>query len=355
MRLISKTRRYRMDCDTALSIFARIRSLSSPSFLLESAEGGENWARFSFMGTGAVATVEGRADGVTLTFAGGETAHYPPGMRSLRDILNVLRTDPQQAWTARRFPGGLVGYVAYDAVRDFESVPDSDPDPSARLFRFLAPEVLCRVDNFRQQVGLTVFGDSHNDDAEARIDARLDEVEGLLMSSDLGEVVRCRPEGGVPEPSPISLTSNCSRQVYEDAVRKAKEYIKAGDIFQVVLSQRFSATGVAHPPLEIYRRLRAENPSPYMFFFEFPDETLIGASPEVMVRLNGATAEVRPIAGTRPRGATLEADLELERDMRDDPKEVSEHIMLLDLGRNDLGRVCQIGSIDIPEQMVTER
>jgi len=348
-----------MDCDTPLAIFARLQQRDCPRFLLESAEGGETWARYSLMGVGALVEVTGRASGVHVRYADGLERVLPRGLESLRQLLAEMRGEDDIDHA--RFPGGLVGYVCYDAVRDFESIPDSHHDPDAALFRFIMPRALCVYDNFQQELRLTAFESGHHlsaaaaSDAASALMAELDGIEALLSADHAGGLERCVSTATEQPPQPVTLSSNTTREAFEASVDAAKEYIRAGDIFQVVLSQRFEAQGVDATPLDVYRRLRRQNPSPYMFFFEWGDETLVGASPEVMVRLSGRRAELRPIAGTRRRGETVDEDLALEAELRADPKEIAEHVMLLDLGRNDLGRVCRVGTVEIPERMVIER
>jgi anthranilate synthase component 1 len=308
------------------------------------------------MGLGALLEVTGRRDGVEVRGPDGLRLTLSPGLESLRELLR--QAGPSRVAGDERFRGGLVGYVAYDAVRYFERIPEAHPDATSPLFRFLLPEVLCIFDNFRQDLRIVAFGlvqrDRGGDDAElAALRHRLDDIEALLALDHLPipRLVRVTEEAEAT----VRVTSNVSRNAFVQAIERAKAYIRAGDVFQVVVSQRLSTPTVPLEPLAIYRRLRRQNPSPYQFLLRFPDETLIGASPEVMVRLTGRTAEVRPIAGTRPRGATPAEDRRLEAELLADPKELAEHVMLLDLGRNDLGRVCEIGSISIPERMVVER
>jgi anthranilate synthase component I len=360
-RLVRHSRLYRADCDTPLAIFARLSRGESRAFLLESAEGGETWARYSFLGIGGLVEVTGFEDRVEVR-RGDTTERLRPGLEAVRALLAELR--PEEDALPERFAGGFVGYLAYDAVREFERVPERYPDPGAPRFRFVLPEALCIYDNFRQDLRLLAFASGAGvapTEAAARgaaeaLQARLDVLERrLVAASGDDDLERCLRYPLAEVPAPSSLRSSFARADFLEAVRRCKEYILAGDAFQVVLSQRLRARGVALEPFTIYRRLRRANPSPYLFYIAWPDEVLIGASPEVMVRLTGRRAEVRPIAGTRPRGATPERDAALEQELLADPKERAEHVMLLDLGRNDLGRVSESGSIRIPEQMVIER
>ena len=359
-RAVSAQRTYQVDCDTALSLFARSAHGNGVSFLLESAEGGEKWARYSVFGCGAVVQAEGHRDAVRITLRGELVRELPPGLDSVRELLNEL--GPLDGTEATRFSGGFFGYTSYDSVRYFERIPDRHPGGAEqRLFRFVLPEVLFILDNFSQSLRVVAFGCSPEscqvsaDEAAAELTARLDGVEGLLQSHEPGELVRCLPFPMESEGKPTALRSNTERRAFMTAVDQAKEYIRAGDIFQVVLSQRFTTERTGDSVLDVYRRLRAQNPSPYMFFFDFGDEALVGASPEVMVRLTGSRAEVRPIAGTAKRGLTEAEDQALERALLADPKERAEHVMLVDLGRNDLGRVSEIGSVEVIEFMIIER
>jgi anthranilate synthase component 1 len=360
--VVASSRSYSMDCDTPLAVFARVGAvLGAPTFLLESVEGGEVWARYSLMGFGALVEVVGTDSGVEVRYSDGTTRRLAPGLTSVRALLSELAPDAE---ARAALPGGLFGYVAYDAVRDFEAIPESHPDPAAPRFRLLLPEVLFVFDSFRQELRAVVYTSGHGvgrdgealDAVVAALEERQRLVERLLCSAGTGDLARCGVLGAEEAAGEgVEVTSNFAPGAYCEAVEQVKEYIRAGDIFQAVLSQRFTVRGVGLAPLQVYRRLRRQNPSPYHFYLHWPDETLIGASPEVMARLTRGVAEVRPIAGTRPRGETAERDLALERELLADPKEVAEHVMLLDLGRNDLGRVCEIGSVEIPERMVIER
>jgi anthranilate synthase component 1 len=275
------------------------------------------------------------------------------------DLLDVLRSELEQFVPVDmpglpRFNGGAVGYLGYDEVRFFEKLPETAEHvldiPDAI---FLLADTLVVFDHARHR--LIILANAHvGDDVEASyIDAiqRVERVSEKLL----------RPLPAIPHSRWRSATngatsSNMSPARYEEIVRQAKEYIAAGDIFQVVLSQRFSRKSSAHP-FAIYRALRMLNPSPYMFYFDFGeiDLQVIGASPEMHVRLEDGVASVRPIAGTRRRGETLDQDLALEQELLADPKERAEHVMLVDLGRNDIGRVCEYGTVQVRDFMTIER
>jgi anthranilate synthase component 1 len=255
-----------------------------------------------------------------------------------------------------RFVGGAVGFLGYDVVGQFERLPANAPDvtnlPGALFMIF---DSIVIVDHVKTQI--IVLANAHNTgDPDAAYEDAATRIAAIVerLRQPLGEIPMA--EGVLDDP----LVSNVSQEGFEEGVRRAKEYIAAGDAFQIVLSQRLTCKTSA-PPFAIYRALRMINPAPYMYFFHFPHEldgehfNIVGASPEMMVRLEDGIASVRPIAGTRPRGATPEEDAELEASLLTDPKERAEHVMLVDLGRNDLGRVCEYGSVHVPELMVIEK
>ena len=268
----------------------------------------------------------------------------------IREHLGRFR--PVEIEGLPRFFGGAVGYLGYDMVRFFETLPAGNTaDIGAYDSCFLITDTLVIFDNVRQKI--KVVANAHLDgvppeeaylDATRRIDALIARLKKPLPVSTAHKT----------HTSPVAFRSNISREDFEAAVDRAKEYIRSGDIIQVVLSQRFSGE-LTVEPLDIYRVLRTLNPSPYMFFLRLDDTIVLGASPEVMVRKEGEKVELRPIAGTRPRGASPAEDIRLEEELLADPKERAEHVMLVDLGRNDLGRVCRTGSVKVSELMVVER
>lgn len=349
--VITLHREIAADLDTPVSVFLRLKD-HGPSFLLESVTGGEQVARYSFIGVNPsqVFVVRGRtmeivsASGTSTLNAGKEQ----DPLDLIRDVLAPYR-DTEQIHGLPRFFGGLVGYLGYDLIRFFEpTVPqEAHPDfPDAVLFH---ADSLVAFDHAFDRLLLIA---SAADSEAAR--ARLDELESLLAAP----IPRRKSAGELPVGS--SLVSNQTRDAFIGAVHNIKEHIAAGDIFQCVISQRFSRTTGADP-FDIYRSLRRLNPSPYMFYFDFGTVAteeplrLIGASPEMHVRLESHTAAVRPIAGTRPRGETPAEDAAYEKELLADPKERAEHLMLIDLARNDLGRVCRFGSVHVSEQFVVER
>ena len=336
------------DLDTPLSVYLKLANRPW-SYLLESVQGGERFGRYSFIGLPAETRFEVRG-------------HSCREYRHNQLVQQIECRDPLefvQACHARfkaalpsglpRFCGGLVGFFGYDTVRYIESrvaetaKPDTLDTPDILL---LLSEQLAVVDNLSGKLYLIVFADPREPNAFRRAQTRLQELAAQLR----------RPVQ-MPEETPVTpgtVRHEFAEDAFVEAVERAKRYIYDGDIMQVVVSQRLS-----HPysasPLSLYRALRALNPSPYMFYFDMGDFHVVGASPEILVRLEGDTVTLRPIAGTRPRGASREQDMALEKDLLTDPKERAEHVMLMDLGRNDVGRVAQIGTVRVTENMVIER
>ncbi len=360
--LLPVVRELPADLETPVSVYLKLAG-QGPSFLLESITGGEQVARYSFIGVHPSRAFIFRDGRFEDHHSGGvQREALPAG----QDPLDILRRElsayrPVHLPGLPRFSGGLVGYLAYDTVRFYE--PSLHLEPHAGLpdaLMLLADTVVAFDHAFGRlllitNVHLNVDQTADDErkalaDAEARLDEIQARIEGPLPARQTLPLPDCCTD----------LTSNRTFEGFTNAVVQAKEHIAAGDIFQVVLSQRFSRKTSA-APFDIYRALRRLNPSPYMFFFDFNhllgDEPLclIGASPEMHVRLEGRRASLRPIAGTRPRGADTAADVALERELLADPKERAEHVMLVDLARNDLGRVCTYGTVRVPEQMVVER
>ncbi|HEY7958325.1 MAG TPA: anthranilate synthase component I [Polyangia bacterium] len=358
------------DADTPVSAYAKLAARGRPhTFLLESVVGGETWAAYSFIGAGARALftcARGRFEVIRFDVEGGGTETREEGplpggdpTRALAALLSHYRPVPQPGLP--RFFGGAVGYLGYDVVRAFERLPSLKPDelglPDAC---FVITDTLLIFDNLRQTVKVVSNALVEDpDDAQAveraygSARARIDEIVDALN----GPAPRLRAIDPTARSTPDGETmrSNTTRADFCRAVERAKEYILAGDVFQVVLSQRFSAPRKGADPFDVYRALRVVNPSPYMFHLAFPEVQVTGASPEVLVRVEGDRVMVRPIAGTRPRGANPVEDERLEAELRADPKERAEHVMLIDLGRNDVGRVATVGSVRVDEQFVVER
>jgi anthranilate synthase component 1 len=354
--LIPVSREIAADLETPVSAFLKI-ARGDYAFLLESVRGGEKWGRYTFLGSepSMVIRARGSRTDIIRPGRGTESRNAPNAFAELRKELKRFKA-PEIPGLPRFF-GGAVGFLAYDIVRCFEPrVPETVDDDlgTPDLFMMFTDRVMM-FDNVRQtlraivNVPVTEF-----DSPRAAYEGAQRKIDELIERLS-GPVPLPRLEGSPARfTAPVNVTSNTNREGYMAMVSKAKEYITAGDIIQVVPSQRFEAPLEVHP-FNIYRSLRAINPSPYMFYLRLGDHTLVGASPEVMVRVEGRDVTLRPIAGTRPRGATEQEDLELEKELLGDPKERAEHVMLVDLGRNDVGRVSKIGSVNVSELMVVER
>lgn len=335
------------DLETPISAFLKVRG-SGDAFLLESVEGGERIGRFSFLGSGPMQTivsrnheVEVRRDSHVETMAGDV-------LEVTREVLRQYRAVPDPALP--RFAGGAVGYFGYDLVRLWEHLPARPPDDLGLPTCYLVvADTVVIFDHVRHTMKI-VANALVDGDGGAAYRAAVEKVEYLY--DRLRAPLEVGNGGGRIQPV---MDTGMPVATFLRAVERAKEYIRAGDIFQVVLSRRFSTEVTGGDALDIYRALRTINPSPYMFFLDFDGVKIIGASPELLVRLEGTDVETRPLAGTRPRGATDEEDLALEAALLADEKERAEHIMLVDLGRNDLGRVCEYGSVRVPDLMSVER
>jgi anthranilate synthase component I len=345
------------DLQTPVGAFLKIAGDASHAFLLESIEGGERLARFSFLGANPWMIVRGR---------GNETIVEKDGTREVRQqtAIDFLREYFRERKLARRrglapLSGGAVGYLAYDAARWFEPVLDVN---GARreaghdaVWMFL--QTIVAFDRVRQQMEITsiVFTDEAGGDRK-RLRDLYDEAVGETrrVEEQLSREAPLPVQPTQPRDATVHFQSNWPRDEFEAAVSTVKEYIAAGECYQVVIAQQFSKPTAA-PPLAIYRALRATNPSPYMYFLRLANETIIGASPEMLVRCHDQRLDYRPIAGTRKRGATEAEDWMLGEEMRNDEKEVAEHMMLVDLGRNDLGRVSDYGTVQVDQLMTIEQ
>ena len=351
--LVPVTRIVLADLETPVSVYIKLARAGVASFMLESVEGGEQVGRYSFLGVNPKGLITIRGDQVMRELHGARSTRT---LRPEEHPLEVIKQEFERVQPVRleglpRFVGGAVGFLGYDVVRWFEELPDTAateldvPDAA-----FMLPDTLVIFDHVRHR--LILLANAHNlGDPEAAwddADRRLDELAALL-----GQPL---PASDLPaEPLDEEFVSSMNREKFEDNVRAAREYIAAGDAFQIVLSQRFQRRSNAQA-FTIYRALRALNPSPYMFFLRFNEDlTLMGASPEMMVRLEDGVAHVRPIAGTKPRGSNDAEDEALAAELLSDPKERAEHVMLVDLGRNDLGRVCEYGTVRVPNMMFIER
>ena len=355
--LIPIVRELSADLDSPITAYLKLAG-HGPSFLLESVTGGEQVARYSFIGVNPseAFVLRGRAF-ERHTAEGVSQIPIPEGL----DALDVLRQElarfvPAKVHDLPRFAGGLVGYLGYETAGGFEPTLNLPPHASLPDAVFLLADTVVAFDHAfgRMLLIANVVLDGNEAQARANAETRLDELEARL-SEDLPD----RPSPG-EHSTAGELRSNLTPKEFHSAVMQSKADIAAGEIFQVVLSRRFERQTSA-APFDIYRALRRTNPSPYMFFFDFgdlaghPPLRLIGASPEMHVRLEAGRAAMRPIAGTRPRGQSTAEDEALEKDLLADPKERAEHVMLVDLARNDLGRVCSYGSVSLPEQMRIER
>jgi anthranilate synthase component 1 len=343
------------DLDTPLSIFRRLDD-GETSFLLESVEGGEKWARYSFIGTGARAIFRARGREVEWTEAGEtrkETVTGDP-LEFLRGKLAAYRVVHPEEMALPRFVGGAVGMIGYEWVRFVEQIPVSNPDRIGLPdVWFVFPETVVVYDNVRHMA--LIVRHAHlapGDDPEQVRKAEVRAIDDVVRR--LREELPAQPPAA-PVKTPMAVERSMSEDSYHEIVKRAKEYIEAGDAFQVVLAQQFQMPQQADPFL-IYRHLRAINPSPYMFFLRMEgDAVLVGSSPEILVRVEEDRVDVRPLAGTRARGSSEAEDAALEAELLADSKERAEHLMLVDLGRNDIGRVAKIGTVEVSEYAVVER
>ena len=350
--LIPVYREILADTETPVSALMKLRS-EPHLFLLESVEGGEKWGQYTFLGSDSHVIFRVKGEDVLIQKNGEICSHKHGGdpMRFLKDLLHTYR--PVAVAGLPRFFGGAVGFLSYDIVRYFEKLPAAaEEDIETDDATFLITDTLMIFDNVRHTikvVACVVTEGSQDlggvyDEAIKKIDRMAEMLQSPLESREL-------PTEGEAH---IPPQSNMTPEDFKAVVKKAKDYIVAGDVIQVVLSQRFEMEN-SRDPIDLYRALRYINPSPYLFFLKFEDLILIGSSPEVMVRLEEGVAELRPIAGTRRRGKNEQEDRSLSDELLQDPKERAEHVMLVDLGRNDLGRIARIGSVQVDQFMVVER
>lgn len=345
------------DLDTPVSAFLKLKS-DRLDFLFESVVGGEKWARYSFLGTGIKRLYTLSGDHVAVTDAHGVTFKLPfqnSPFEVLRDEFKDLNAyqDPKLP----RFFGGYVGYFGYDIVNRFEKISEKNGTDSLSDFMLMLADDIVIFDNLDQEMRVVscvmIPQNAHNNEAVlhdlyGQACIRISRIKEKLKHNSLDLTTDHNPVMG-------KVTQNQNEQVYCKHVRQAKDYIEAGDIFQVVLSLRCDIETQNLDPFEVYRAIRRINPSPYMYYLRFDDLKIIGASPELLVRVEDGVVEVRPIAGTRKRGQTPQQDLKLEQELKTDPKERAEHVMLVDLGRNDIGRVAKTGTVSVDENEVVER
>jgi anthranilate synthase component I len=342
-----------MDLETPLSFFKRLER-DRYAFLLESVEGSERWARYSFLGTRPYRVFRARGKRIEIIERGKSTTmQSDTPLKILEGLLKDCR--PVTVPGVPPFFGGALGYVAYDAVEQFHEITNSKKDPLGmpEIF-FVFVQTLVAFDNLKHTIKVI-----DNVQLTPETDLRRAYDTSVMRITKLISSLQKKPRGIEPRDLTQSqakrkFRSNLTADGFERSVARAKEYINAGDVIQVVVCQRLE-TETQTDPFEIYRALRFINPSPYMFYLELEDLRVIGSSPETMVRLTGDTIELRPIAGTRRRGATPEEEQALEADLLADPKERAEHIMLVDLGRNDVGRVAEVGTVVVNELMAIER
>jgi anthranilate synthase component I len=338
------------DLLTPVSAFLKVAEHSDYAFLLESVEGGEHVGRYSFLGKDPFLILRGRGGDTTLEQAGTTTASAQPFVETLRSLMNGFRSPFVPGLP--RFTGGAVGYFGYDAAGWFEPAVDN-PDaasPGADLAGFMLFDTVLAFDHVQHRILLIanarITGD---EDLRALYQFACTKIE--FLERELERALSLPRRADAP---PLAFTSNVTQERFEAMVRTAKEHIAAGDIYQVVLSQRFE-TEIGADAFTVYRALRHVNPSPYMFFIRMGDRSIVGSSPEMLVRVEGRHAVTHPIAGTRPRGKSDEEDRRLAEELKRSEKEKAEHVMLVDLGRNDLGRVCDYGTVRVPTYMTLER
>jgi anthranilate synthase component I len=337
------------DTDTPVTAFLKLGG--TPSFLLESVEGGEKWARYSFLGSRPSKVIKGRGNTVEII-----NGQKPPTVVESDNPVDLIKREisryrPVEIEGLPRFFGGLVGYMGYDMVKFFEPIEEFKKEGLGLPdFFFMLTDTMLIFDSLRQKI--KVLSNAHIEDnspdkAYREAEQKIDDIITKLRTPIIFEDTASAPEKN-------GISSNFSKQDFLTAVKKSKEYVMAGDIVQVVLSQRFERDA-AGDPFYIYRALRVINPSPYMYYLDIGDAKIVGSSPEILVRFEDGKILLRPIAGTRKRGETESADKALEEELKNDPKEISEHIMLVDLGRNDVGKVATIGSVKVTELMTVER
>ncbi|MCK9275302.1 MAG: anthranilate synthase component I [Syntrophales bacterium] len=352
-RLVVLYREILADMETPVTALAKF-SKRPYAFLLESVEGGETWGRYTFLGCDPRAVLTITESGIEILKDGriDSFKHNENPLAFLKAAMERYR--PVYTGDLPRFYGGAVGYLGYDMARYFETLPESIPvDPGGNDAVFLLTDTMAVFDRLRNTVKVIAsIAVDEGDDLSVLYNKGIDKIEATiaLLTAENGEVRSC----GREKKGDAGLEAEMTAQDFKDMVGRAKEYIQAGDVIQVVLSQRFRKKADADP-VDLYRALRFINPSPYLFYLKLDRHILIGSSPESMVRLEEGTATVRPIAGTRRRGKNEQDDRALANELLNDEKEKAEHIMLVDLGRNDLGRIARTGSVQVTQLMVVER
>ena len=338
------------DLLTPVSAFLKVAEHSDYAFLLESVEGGEHVGRYSFLGKDPFLILRGRNGHTVMERAGVTTDADKPFVDTLRELMNSFQSPFVPGLP--RFTGGAVGYLGYDTAAWFEpTVARADAGTADRDDAgFMVFDTVLAFDHVQHRILLIANARiSGDEDLRSLYQFACAKIEFLQGELERALSIK-RPAGG----EAVTLVSNMSQEAYESIVKQAKEYIAAGDIYQVVLSQRFEAE-VGVDAFTVYRALRHVNPSPYMFFIRMADRSIVGSSPEMLVRVEGRHAVTHPIAGTRPRGKTDEEDMRLAEELKRNEKEKAEHVMLVDLGRNDIGRVCDYGTVRVSKLMSLER
>ncbi|MBN1931985.1 MAG: chorismate-binding protein [Desulfobacterales bacterium] len=338
------------DMETPVSLLKKLYKNQGPIFLFESVEGGERWGRYSFLGSSARSHIRIFTDFVEF--------QEKSGCRQIphnSDPLAVLRTFMDQYHLAQipglpRFCGGMIGYLTYEMVSFFESIPNQLPKDKP-LAHFIIPDEVLIFDNIRHTLQIVVISFPEGKDDTARVyHSATSRIESLLQT-----ISQYRPVAEIYEPqTDFKMQTTVSADSFRNSVKKVKEYIQAGEIIQAVISQAFVYSPTPDL-LQLYRAQRYINPSPYLYFLQLDDVALVGSSPETMVRLENGIATLRPIAGTRPRGKDEQEDRMLADELLSDEKERAEHLMLVDLGRNDLGRVATVGTVQVTDLMIVER
>lgn len=340
------------DLDTPVGAFLKLNR--KPSFLLESVVGGEKWGRYSFIGIDPAIIIKSKGRSISLLGRTSAQIDDVNPFEFLKSFFNNFKAyiEPDLP----RFFGGMVGYISYDTVKLFEKVPEYEkPAINMPDIFLMIPECLLIFDNLKQSIKIVYNAFVDEPEIYEKAQHKIEEIIKELKNhkDERFRTYLYVPDKHTKEPL-CGFVSNFKKEDFIEAVKKARDYVLSGDVVQVVISQRFEATASSHP-FDIYRALRIINPSPYMFYIDTEEGTLVGSSPEILVRVEDDKITVRPIAGTRRRGKTEEEDLALERELLSDEKEKAEHIMLVDLGRNDVGRVAEIGSVSVTEFMTVER
>ena len=340
------------DLDTPVSAYMKIGD-GDYSFLLESVEGGEKWARYCFLGCDPAVVVSSKGRNITIDENGKRQERKIDSGTPLSAIKEILaRYNPVDVPDLPRFSGGAVGFISYDMVRFFEDLPeDTVDDLNVPDSQFIITDTMLVFDNISQTIKMVSNAFIESDDLDEVYEQTIKKIG--LLEEKLKTPLKISNQANEEVVQP-KFESNFEKEKFKGAVDKVKQYILEGDAIQIVLSQRLSFD-IKKKAFDIYRALRTVNPSPYMYFLKFGDIEVVGSSPEILVRLEDEKVEVRPIAGTRKRGKNEEEDVALEKDLLQDEKELAEHIMLVDLGRNDLGRVAKISSVEVNESFTVER